>query len=72
MGIHLVPSETQSTLFIATEHADDVVKAKSEQTFNLQTFVTVVGEVDEVEFVEFVEFPDDNGCPQKQSPSVPI
>ena len=72
-GIHFVPSETQSTLLIATEHDEDDVNAKSVQTFNLQMLETVVGEVDEVEFVEFVELvPDeDRGNPQKQSPSVP-
>ena len=68
----MVPSETQSTLLIATEQEDEDVNAKSVQTFNLQTLETVVEEVDEVEFVEFVVVPEDSGNPQKQSPSVPL
>ena len=38
-GIHLVPSETQSTLFIATAHYEDVVNAKSVQVLIRQDCV---------------------------------
>lgn len=55
-----MPSDTQSTLLIATEHNYDVVKLKSVQTFNLHDGVVV-------EFV-LVEL----DVTQKQSPSVPI
>ncbi len=34
--MHFVPSETQSTLLIATAHYDEVVNDKSVQVFNPQ------------------------------------